>query len=88
MLRSGVGAGAWVLALILVLGSVVSIYYYLRVLVVMYMNETPEWQCGDPEPPVPMTVAAVLIALLAVILWLGVWPGPVLELVRTAVGAL
>lgn len=88
VLRSGVGAGAWVLALILVLGSVVSIYYYLRVLVVMYMNETPEWQCGDPEPPVPMTVAAVLIALLAVILWLGVWPGPFLETVRTSVSSL
>jgi NADH-quinone oxidoreductase subunit N len=88
VLRSGVGAGAWALALILVLGSVVSIYYYLRVLVVMYMHETPEWQCSDPEPPVPMTVAGTLVLLLAVILWLGVWPGPVLELVRTAVGAL
>jgi NADH-quinone oxidoreductase subunit N len=88
VLRAGVGVGQWTLALILVLGSVVSIYYYLRVIVAMYMREAPEPTPDEPGPRVSFTVAATLAALLAVLLWLGVWPGPVLKVIHTAIGAL
>jgi NADH-quinone oxidoreductase subunit N len=86
VLRSGVGEGLWTLALILVLGSVISIFYYLRVVVAMYMRPAPE---PSPElPAVPIGAAAVLAVLLAAILWLGVWPGPFLETVGTAMRSL
>ena len=88
VLGAGVGTGQWTLALILVLGSVISIFYYLRVIVAMYMREAPETTPAEAGPRVPATVAATLAALLAVLLWLGVWPGPFLEIVHRTVGAL
>jgi NADH-quinone oxidoreductase subunit N len=87
VLGAGVGAGQWALSLILVLGSVISIYYYLRVVVAMYMRAAPDG-ASQPTTRVPLTAAAILAALLAAILWLGVWPGPFLEIVSAAVGAL
>ena len=86
VLRSGIGADRWGLALILVLGSVISIFYYLRVVVAMYMK--PVEDGAEELPAAPVTVGAILGALLFVILWLGVWPGPLLVLVRSAVEAL
>jgi NADH-quinone oxidoreductase subunit N len=88
VLGSGIAAGWWSLALILVLGSVISIFYYLRVVVAMYMRPAPEGPPDHPGPPVPLVAGATLAVLLGVILWLGIWPGPFLEVVATAVGAL
>ncbi len=84
VLHSGVGAGLWVLALFLVFGSVISIFYYLRVIVAMYMR--PALKPSSELPAVPIIAAATLAALLAVVVWLGVWPQPLLELVRHLVG--
>jgi NADH-quinone oxidoreductase subunit N len=86
VVRAGLGAGQWALALILVLGSVLSIFYYLRPIVAMYMQ--PAEDGAAALPPAPMAAGAVLVALLAVVLWLGVWPQPVLEIVRETVGRL
>jgi len=85
VVRAGVGAGEWGLALILVLGSVVSIYYYLRPVVTMYMQPADGEAVSTPVSPV---VSATLAALLAVLIWLGIWPQPILEIVRTTVGTL
>ncbi len=89
VLGAGVGAGQWTLALILVLGSVISIYYYLRVIVAMYMRARTRHGAGiSLHRGYRVAVGATLAALLAVLLWLGVWPGPLLEIVHTTVGAL
>ena len=88
VLGAGVASGQWALALILVLGSVISIFYYLRVIVAMYMREAASPASSKPGPRIPTAVAATLAALLAILLWLGVWPGPFMELVHRTVGAL
>ena len=61
-----------------VLLSVVSVYYYLRIVVAMYFRERPEPASGYASP----ATAAVLIVLVAVVLLLGVLPSPVLALVQ------
>ncbi len=88
VLGAGVGTGQWALALILVLGSVISIFYYLRVIVAMYMRAAPDEASQAAPARVPAAAAVTLAALLAVLLWLGVWPAPFLEVVRATVGTL
>jgi NADH-quinone oxidoreductase subunit N len=61
-----------------VLMSVVSVYYYLRIVVAMYFRERTEPASGYASP----ATAAVLIVLAGVVLLLGVLPGPVLALVQ------
>jgi NADH-quinone oxidoreductase subunit N len=88
VVRAGLGAGWWTLALILVLGSVISIFYYLRPVVAMYMRQPGRAATGTTAAKVPVLVGLTLAALLAVVLWLGVWPSPVLEIARATVGSM
>lgn len=60
-----------------VLMSVVSVYYYLRIVVAMYFRERPEPAAGYSSP----ATGVVLVLLAAVVLLLGVLPGPLLALV-------
>jgi NADH-quinone oxidoreductase subunit N len=72
----------WVaLAIVGVLASVVSAYYYLRVVVAMYM-EPPvgEDRWSQPTPAASLAIALSVVATLA----FGLWPGPVLALARVA----
>jgi NADH-quinone oxidoreductase subunit N len=72
------------LAIIGVLNSVLSVFFYLRVIVVMYMREAEE-----PKPislPWPLGVAVALAALG--VLALGLWPSPLLTIAQQAIGAL
>lgn len=73
------------LAIIGVLNSVISVYYYLRITVVMYMGQ------GEAEPAVgrlsPALGLAVLIAVLGT-LQLGLFPSRFLEVALRSVEAL
>ncbi len=70
-----------VLAIVGVLMSVVSAYYYLRVVVAMYMEEP----VGEDRWAVLTPSAALALAFSAVVtLLLGLWPAPVLTLARLA----
>jgi NADH-quinone oxidoreductase subunit N len=73
------------LAIIGVLNSVISAFYYLRVTVVMYMER------GEAEPALarlsPTLALAVLIAILGT-LQLGLFPSGLLEVALRSVGAL
>jgi len=81
-----VQAGQTPLAVIGVLASLVSVYYYLRVVVVMYMRPA-----APGEPALIPAHAAVRVALLiavAGILFLGVYPGPLYAAARAAIQGL
>jgi NADH-quinone oxidoreductase subunit N len=69
--RAATEAGAWPLALIGVVASVVAAYFYLRVIVLMYMHE-PEGDAETDEMLVPRLVVAVPAVLVLV---LGIFPG-------------
>jgi NADH-quinone oxidoreductase subunit N len=69
--RAATDAGSWPLVLIGVLASVVAAYFYLRVIVLMFMQE-PEGDADIDETLVPRLVVGVSAALVLV---LGVFPG-------------
>ncbi len=82
---AAVAAGWVVLALVGVVMSVVSAYYYLRVVVAMYMRE-PEGE--DAWAPVSPASAFALAVSAALTLLLGVWPAPLLAVARIAARSL
>ena len=85
LFSAAVGAGYVSLAILCVLMSVVSAYYYLSVVVAMYMNE-PAGE--DVWSPVPLGASLALALAAFVTLGLGVYPGPVLDLARRAAASL
>jgi len=72
------------LAVIGVLNSAVSVYYYLRVTVQMYMREN---ESGAPQPALgrPLALGLAVLSALAGVLYLGIRPACLLEAARRAV---
>ena len=77
-------AGLLWLAGLAIGNSLVSLYYYLNVVRQMYIEEPED---GSPLP-VPLLTSGVLVAMLAGTVFMGVYPGPVLDLIEAANGAL
>jgi len=84
LFAAAVEAGYIWLVLIAVINSAISLYYYMRVAMVMYMRELP------PEGIAMRESTALYLGLFlaaAATLLLGIFPGPVLEFARaSAVG--
>jgi NADH-quinone oxidoreductase subunit N len=66
-----------------VVNSVISAYYYLRVVATMWMREG---EAAD-SPVCPALQVGVGLAALATVL-LGLWPGPILTLAQAAARVL
>jgi NADH-quinone oxidoreductase subunit N len=84
IVAAGASAAMWRLIILLVLTSVIGLYYYLRILVAVYSapGETSQAVLVDR---VPVSSAAVLAALGIMLVWLGTYPGYLLGVVDAAV---
>ena len=87
LIASGVGAGLFWPVAALVLGSVIGIYYYLRVLVAMAMPVPAARSAAPPVRP-PLFGNVVIAVLLALLLLLGTYPAPAIALIRLTAGAV
>lgn len=84
VLATGASAAAWALILILVLTSVAGLFYYLRIVVALY---------SSPSEPAPVQTvsprgAFVVVVLAVLLIYFGVYPSPLLNLIRTAMAGL
>jgi NADH-quinone oxidoreductase subunit N len=81
LFRAAVHADLIGLTVIAVVTSVISVYYYLRLVVVMYMQEG---QTRASAAPLPWPLKIAMAASVAGILFLGLFPGDFLILTRLA----
>ena len=83
---AAVSAGYYVLAVIGVLTSVVSVFFYLRVVVMMYMADR------EGAPALTQSVNRISMAALAVsilaILYLGIMPAQILDLAAQSIATI
>jgi NADH-quinone oxidoreductase subunit N len=95
VLSAAVAAGRTGLAVAMAVASSIAIFYYLRILVVMFMEPVAE---GDDatqatahtgvSPPAALGSTVALAALVLIILAIGVYPEPWLQAVGTAMASL
>jgi NADH-quinone oxidoreductase subunit N len=82
---AAVGSGYYGLAIIGVLSSVVSVFFYLRIVVMMYMTDRD----ARPVPaPVPSLAMAGLTAAMLGVLYLGVLPARVIEFAQASISTI
>ncbi|HSH75491.1 MAG TPA: NADH-quinone oxidoreductase subunit N [Longimicrobiales bacterium] len=87
LLQGAADAQLWVLSVILVLTTVASYWYYLRVAWFMWMrNPASEGQHDLVVAPAPMQIA--LVAAVGLIIYTGLFPASALELARASVEGL
>ena len=85
LFRAAVAAGHTDLAIIGALNSLVSVFYYLRVILMMYMEEG-----GAPAKTpdrAPYLYAAIVVAAIATV-YLGIFPTPALDASLKSIAAL
>jgi len=82
---AAIGSGYYGLAIIGVLSSVVSVFFYLRIVVMMYMTDRD----ARPVPPaVPAMAMAGLIIALVGVLYLGVLPSRLIDLAQASISTI
>lgn len=88
VIAAGVDSRLWALVVLFVLNSVVGLFYYLRVL--RTMLAVPDEAAA--ARPLPWTGGAVLAGLAVLLVWLGIYPDPLIAAIQRAgaslVGAL
>lgn len=87
-IAAGVQADLWLLVLLLITNSAIGVYYYLRLIVTMFDRSAVEIMVeGSTEHEIPGHWATLLsLGLIAsMLLWLGGYPGPVIDFIRLVV---
>jgi len=82
MLSAAVQSGEVLLTVIAVLCSAISVYYYLRVLVFMYMREPA--QSGSSVSGRSFAAVMAIAAMVVLTLEMGIMPAPAMEIAKRA----
>ena len=78
--RAALDQGYYILVVIGVLNTAISAYYYLRLIIVMFFRErTTVWS----SPPIPASIVVALVITLAGVLYLGLFPGRVINALQS-----
>jgi NADH-quinone oxidoreductase subunit N len=79
---AAIDQGYYALVVIGVLNTAVSAYYYLRLIIVMFFGDrTTAWTA----PPIPASVALALVLTILGVLYLGIFPGRVINGLQTRI---
>ena len=82
---AAIGSGYYGLAIIGVLSSVVSVFFYLRIVVMMYMTDRDARPV--PAPISSLAMGGLVVAMLGV-LYLGVLPTRLIEFAQQSIGTI
>lgn len=85
VLMAGVESALWLLAVILVVNTMISFYYYLRVAFMMFRDAPEGEAAARPLPSLSFMGAAALALLTLLLVWIGVYPGPLVQTIRSMV---
>ncbi len=86
---SGVGTSLWLLVVILVINSVIGLYYYLRIISSMYTKpEEAKVEKTALNPTYSIGGGLALSMLFLLLIWFGVYPTGLIELIKIMVGGL
>jgi NADH-quinone oxidoreductase subunit N len=72
----------------LVANSAIGLFYYLRVVAVMYMRLPEGDEIVARVSSVSLAGRAALAVLALSLIWLGVYPAPVIDMIRKAIAAV
>jgi NADH-quinone oxidoreductase subunit N len=88
IVAAGASSQLWTLLITLVVTSVIGLFYYLRLVVVLYDQTAIQEKPSLTVSSVSWAEGFVLIALTALLIWFGVYPMRLINLITLAVGTL
>jgi NADH-quinone oxidoreductase subunit N len=88
ILTAGIGATKWLLAIVLVVSSAIGLYYYLRIIVAMFQEPERGISREAKGMPAGIPVSLALGWLMLLLLWLGIYPTPLITMIQSAIAGL
>jgi NADH-quinone oxidoreductase subunit N len=83
IVAAGAGSGLWGVIIILVINSVIGLFYYLRIIVSLFAH------AGDAVVSRSSCSGSIVLAVLTILLiWIGVYPVPVIVFIQKTVSSL
>lgn len=82
VMAAGIGSALWFLVSALVINSVIGLFYYLRVISVMYAQRSGQVQDFPEIRRMPLATGLVFTALGLLLLGLGVYPTPFIQFLQ------
>jgi NADH-quinone oxidoreductase subunit N len=82
---AAIGSGYYGLAIIGFLSSVVSVFFYLRIVVMMYMTDR---DARPVPPPISAVAMAGLVVAMIGVLYLGVLPSRVIDIAQASISTI
>lgn len=86
VLAAGINSALWLLVFVLVGSSGIGLYYYLRVVVTMSQGLGSTVVADSRK--LSLSAGLLLTALAVILIWLGVYPGPVVHLIESSAASL
>jgi NADH-quinone oxidoreductase subunit N len=83
ILAAGASSAIWALLIVLVVSSAIGLFYYLRIVLALYEHASEPLS----HPALAAPDAVVLLVLTVLLLWFGVYPGPLLSQIGHAIAA-
>ena len=85
LFRAVLQANFTILAVLGIATAIISIYYYINVVIHLYMQGKGD---GAAVPGTDLAIGLAGMVILAAILWLGIMPEPLLRVISSVVAAL
>jgi NADH-quinone oxidoreductase subunit N len=88
LIAAGVSAQKWLLVAMLALNSAIGLYYYIRIIAVMFeRHEGEEEPLDQLHPSVYIISGATLGVLVALLLWVGIYPEWMMGVIKSLVNS-
>jgi NADH-quinone oxidoreductase subunit N len=88
VVAAGASSSIWMLLIVLVVSSVIGLYYYLRIIVALYSDMPAPGAARAEFPSLSAANGLVLAALAVLLLWFGIHPGPLMNVIRDSVAGM
>ncbi len=82
VVAAGIGSALWLLVVVLVANSAIGLFYYLRIIGAMYAH--PEEGIVG-RTALSLSGSATLAGLTLSLVWLGVYPGPIIDIIKRTI---
>ena len=88
ILAAGVASNLWLLVILMVINTGISLYYYLRVVAVMFAQPAQYPDVPASVPKLTLLGGVILSVLVSSLLLLGMYPSPIYQAIRQTIMVL
>ena len=85
---AGVNSALWLLLIVLVVASVIGVFYYFRIMLSLFRSPEPEEARSISAPSLTMIGNLTLAVLVILVVGLGVYPTPVINIISRLIEGL